>query len=305
MPGCASIITPGSVSETCNGLDDNCNGSTDESDPGGGGSCNTGNPGICAAGIDHCVSGALQCVQTNSPQAETCNNLDDNCNGSTDEGNPGGGAGCSTGQQGECDPGTITCVSGSLICQPNLAATPEICNGLDDNCVNGVDEGNPGGGVACDTGLLGVCAAGTTECQSPNLVCVQNTMASAEICDTLADENCDGSVDESPCDLCTAANTVEVSDQTKVSVLKLSADKGKVVTKGTFVLPMAGVIDPVASPVTLRLEDGTGIAYEATIRATPSPATRTTLRSGSATRPRRSRAAVCSAPRSRSAVETT
>ena len=52
-----------------------------------------------------------------------------------------------------------------------------------------------------------------------------------------------------------------MSDRTKVSVLKLSADKGKVVTK--TLLPMAGVIDPVASPVTLRLEDGTGIAYEA------------------------------------------
>ena len=56
------------------------------------------------------------------------------------------------------------------------------------------------------SGLLGVCAGGTTECESPNLVCVESTMALAEICDMLAD-GCDGSVDQSPCDLWTAAKT--------------------------------------------------------------------------------------------------
>mgnify|MGYP003331251583 CR=1 FL=1 len=38
----------------------------------------------------------------------------------------------------------------------------ERCNGLDDDCDGVVDNGNPGGNQACNTGQLGVCAAGTT-----------------------------------------------------------------------------------------------------------------------------------------------
>ncbi|MBN1608499.1 MAG: metallophosphoesterase, partial [Polyangiaceae bacterium] len=50
-------------------------------------------------------------------------------------------------------------------------------------------------GVACDTGLPGVCAAGTPTCVGTNLTCVQNTLPSPEICDDLLDNDCDGLVD--------------------------------------------------------------------------------------------------------------
>ena len=73
-------------------------------------------------------------AERSAPHAETCNTLDDDCDGSVDEGNPGGGAACSTGQMGVCDPGTRQCISGSLVCQANQAAVPELCNSLDDNC---------------------------------------------------------------------------------------------------------------------------------------------------------------------------
>lgn len=48
----------------------------------------------------------------------------------------------------------------------------EQCNGIDDNCDGQVDEGNPGGGQTCDTGLPGACSAGTTVCQDGWFVCV-------------------------------------------------------------------------------------------------------------------------------------
>ncbi|MBZ4398365.1 MopE-related protein [Myxococcus sp. AS-1-15] len=71
----------------------------------------------------------------------------------------------------------------------------EACNGVDDNCDTVADEGDPGGGDECVTGLLGVCAKGTTSCTQGSLVCTQNQTASTEQCDSL-DNDCDGEVDE-------------------------------------------------------------------------------------------------------------
>ena len=51
----------------------------------------------------------------------------------------------------------------------NAAVHPgatEVCNGIDDNCNGVVDEGNPGGGLAC-----GSCNQGTTLCSSGAIIC--------------------------------------------------------------------------------------------------------------------------------------
>jgi Notch-like protein len=184
-----------SSSETCDLLDNNCNGQTDEGNPGGGGVCSTGNPGICAAGTVTCQAGNLNCVQNNQSGPEQCDGLDNDCDNAVDEGNPGGGNSCNTGQQGVCAPGTTNCQNGGISCNRNTNPSGEVCDGLDNDCDGGVDEGNPGGNLSCSTGQLGVCGPGTTNCQNGSVACNRNTNPSGEVCDGL-DNDCDGGVDE-------------------------------------------------------------------------------------------------------------
>lgn len=113
-------IRPGAA-EQCDGLDNNCNGLVDE-------------------GL-----GSI---------AEQCNGADDNCNGLVDEGNPGGGASCSTGQQGVCGSGLLTCSGATLSCLRESGPGAELCNGADDDCDGAVDESadsdRDGGGDCSD-----------------------------------------------------------------------------------------------------------------------------------------------------------
>jgi hypothetical protein len=186
--------------EVCDGLDNDCDTGTDEGNPGGGAACNTGLAGACAAGTNQCMGGALQCVQTTQSSPEVCDSVDNDCDGVNNEGNPGGGQACNTGQPGVCSPGTTSCAGGVATCNAVMMPAAEICDGLDNDCDTGTDEGNPGGGGACNTGLLGVCAAGTQQCQGGVINCVQTTFSAGEICVNGLDEDCDGTNDDGcPC----------------------------------------------------------------------------------------------------------
>jgi Putative metal-binding motif len=198
------ISKKSTLPEICNGLDDDCNDIIDDGNPGGGALCLVpGMPGICSQGITMCMGGGVQCLQNVSPSAaESCNGLDDTCDGQTDEGDPGGGGACDVpGKQGECKAGVLHCIGGSLTCVANKLPVPEVCNGLDDDCIGGFDDGNPGGGALCLVpGMLGICSQGTMTCVSVpgkgGLQCLQSVPAAAvESCNGL-DDTCDGQTDE-------------------------------------------------------------------------------------------------------------
>jgi subtilisin-like proprotein convertase family protein len=136
-----------------------------------------------------------KCVPNQVAGGELCDGLDNDCNGTVDDNIPGTGGDCSTGGAGVCGPGLISCQNGVVDCFSLVPASPEICDGLDNDCNGTVDENNPEGGGACDTGQLGACAVGTLNCVQGGLTCTANALAQPELCDG-KDNNCDGQVDE-------------------------------------------------------------------------------------------------------------
>jgi hypothetical protein len=211
--------------ELCNGLDDDCDGVNDNGNPGSGAACTSALPGACAPGLTTCLpgAGALSCVANVQPGqlVEACNGIDDNCDGTSDEG---------FGLGQVCSAGTGACfTTGSIICDPNGIPvcsatpgnqTPEVCDGVDNDCNNLVDDGI-GLGDACSAGV-GLCtASGVLVCNGAGgLDCdAVPGPASPETCGDGSDEDCDGSLDNGCVDSDNDGifDTVEVANGTNLN----------------------------------------------------------------------------------------
>jgi hypothetical protein len=164
------------VEDCFNGIDDDEDALIDCADPDcegtQNGSCDTGVPGICAAGTLTCIAGGQQCSQTNQPVAEICDDgLDNDCDGLIDAADP------------EC----------------GVPLVEDCFNGIDDDedgladCADPDCEGARNG--ACETGLPGACAAGTLTCIAGGQQCSQTNQPVPEICDDGLDNDCDGLID--------------------------------------------------------------------------------------------------------------
>ena len=98
---------------------------------------------------------------------------------------------------GECQSGIQTCIIGQWgACEGETGPSPEICDGVDNNCDGQTDEGF-GVGLSCGSGI---CSGGLLECNfdGSGTQCSTDSLATSETCDGI-DNNCDAVVDEN-CD---------------------------------------------------------------------------------------------------------
>ena len=215
--------------DACNGVDDDCDSATDEGFPNLDGDASadcldTDDDGDGDADTSDCAPleaaiGALA--------EEACNGVDDDCDAGTDEGFPNLDGDASPDcldddDDDDGDPDTSDCAP--LDAAIGALAT-ELCNGLDDNCDQAVDEGfDDGDGdrfadcVDLDDDNDGVpdtadsCPSVTSSntCDDGN-ACTLGDMCSGGVCQAGATSACN---DNNPCtqDTCTAgscANTID------------------------------------------------------------------------------------------------
>ena len=102
---------------------------------------------------------------------------------------------------GQCSYGTRTCTTnGWGQCQGAAGPSEEICDGIDNDCISGIDDTFPEEHQLCgfvenvDYGI-GVCTPGVMKCDNGGLYCNGHIGPSEEACDGL-DNNCNGSIDE-------------------------------------------------------------------------------------------------------------
>jgi hypothetical protein len=160
--------------------------------------------GVCSGGTIAC-SGSTAATCYCAPPAtysvtETCDNRDNNCDGVIDQITTP-----ATNTQGECSGNTLRCTAGVFSPSPgNYVPTAETCDNRDNDCDGARDENTSGDPLsqtcysgAAGTAGVGVCRAGTQTCGSGSWsTCAGQVTPTIEQCN-LADDDCDGVVDDS------------------------------------------------------------------------------------------------------------
>ncbi len=186
----------GNAPDVCNGTDDDCNPATVDGsgDPTVGVACDGPDGDLCLEGTTVCSGGTVSCNDATGNALDICNGTDDDCDPASADGSedPGLGAACDGPDSDLCLEGSKICILGSLICEDPTDDSPDLCNGLDDDC----DPSTPDGsgedwyGQGCDGPDSDLCREGTYFCTAGVAGCGDTTGNTLDLCNGLNDD-CD------------------------------------------------------------------------------------------------------------------
>ena len=205
------LIKP-SVTEICDGIDNNCAGGIDEgvgtkviqcqaADDSEDGSCSN-HESSCSNGIWQACSDLGFLSQIG---AEICgDNIDNNCDSSIDE-----GCSCTAEEPIDCDPGEM-CKTGEQTCT-NGVWSDCVVTGTIEDC-NPETDCSEGDLQACGTNI-GICFVGIKRCQSGAWGSCEDEIApQTEQCGDGLDNDCDGEEDEADCSTLEEINNQETTE---------------------------------------------------------------------------------------------
>ncbi len=180
----------------------NSNGMSDSADPTAG-TGDTGDPDPTLDPTDD-PADTEEGDESESESESDAESDSDSATGPTGACTPGDTQSCYGGPDGtenvgNCASGTQTCDDDGAWgdCEGDVLPEDESCNDEDDDCDGSVDDGNPGGGGACNTGLSGPCQPGTLVCNDGSLQCDGDVApAASETCGNDVDDDCNGSIDD-------------------------------------------------------------------------------------------------------------